>query len=289
MSGKLFDISGKIDQPRLEIFRAINDAANKVNAAFFIVGATARDIILEQIYSKKVYRATNDIDLGIRVNTWEDYEKITAELTKNTKIKADERVEHRFLYNGVYPIDIVPFGKIASAHGKFKWPQSDNEFTILGFDEAYENSDQVLLSNDPELIISFASPESLAMLKIISWDERYPGRSRDATDLVLLIETYIEAGNEDRLANEESDLLKDFDFTMTGARLMGRDIARTANEQTITYLLNILNNETGEQKEYRLVTDMMSEERIQEDAKFEKYMSMLENLKAGILDKHKLK
>jgi len=49
-----------IDKYRLEIIESIKAAADQLSIPFFIVGATARDIILEFIYNKKVFRATSD-------------------------------------------------------------------------------------------------------------------------------------------------------------------------------------------------------------------------------------
>jgi len=60
MIQKLFNISGMIDKYRLEIIESIKAAADQLSIPFFIVGATARDIILEFIYNKKVFRATSD-------------------------------------------------------------------------------------------------------------------------------------------------------------------------------------------------------------------------------------
>jgi predicted nucleotidyltransferase len=161
-------------------------------------------------------------------------------------------------------------------------------FTVLGFQEAYDNSNLVKVKNNPELSVKFASPESLCVLKIISWSERYPERSRDATDIVSLIESYLEAGNQDRLINEESDLLDDnFDFILSGARLLGRDIARNFENGTIAYVINILEKETGEQDRYRFVEDMMSENRFREGKDFNYYLNLLEGLKTGIQERIK--
>ena len=58
----------------------------------------------------------------------------------------------------------------------------------------------------------------MTLLKIISWDEKYPSRSRDAIDIALILETYLEAGNMERLSEGDSDLVNDeFDFNFVGA------------------------------------------------------------------------
>ena len=64
------DLSGKIDRFLVEIFEKIVSAAESVNTAFFVVGASARDIILKFGFDIETIRATNDIDLGVRVSDW---------------------------------------------------------------------------------------------------------------------------------------------------------------------------------------------------------------------------
>ena len=288
MKKKSYDISGKIDKYRLEIIESIKEAADTLAIPFFIVGATARDIILEYVYNKKVFRATNDIDFGVSVNDWKMFDSLMSILTLGSKFIKDKNIEHRLLFKETYPVDIVPFGKIASKKGTIRWRKENKEFTILGFDEAFENSDLVKVKSNPNIIVNFAAPHSLALLKIISWNECYPERSRDATDLVLLLESYLEAENTERLYEEESDLVNDdFDFTITGVRLLGRDIAFSFNYKTLNHVISILENETGEKQRYRLVEDMLLSKTITEETHFEYYLKLLETLKTGIQERFK--
>lgn len=288
MTKKSFDISGKIDKYRLGIITSIKEAGDSLGIPFFIIGATARDIILEYIYGKKIYRATNDIDFGIRINNWKTFDALTSALLKNKKFSLDPKIEHRLNYEKAYPVDIVPFGKIAGAGGTFKWPKGKNEFTVLGFEEAFNNSDIVKIQSNPELLVNFATAESLVLLKIVSWEERYPERSRDAMDIALIIESYIEAGNTERLYNDESDLVENnFDFALTGARLLGRDISSIFEKETLKYVVKILENETGVQNNYRLVEDMMKGKVLKEDKDFDYYLNLIQALKSGITERIK--
>jgi len=276
-----------IDKYRLEIIESIKAAVDRLSIPFFIVGATARDIILEFVYNKKVSRATNDIDFGVNVNDWESFNNLISLLTKENKFVRDKNIEHRLLFNKVYPVDIVPFGKIASKEGIFEWPNENKEFTVLGFEEAYKNSDLVKVKNNPEVTVNLATAHSLAVLKIISWNERYPERVRDASDLLLIIESYLEAENQERLYNEEEDLVdNNFDFTIAGARLLGRDIAKSFNEKTLIFILDILEKETGEKLKYRLVEDMLKTKIMNEDSEFEFYLKILDSLKLGIQERY---
>lgn len=59
--------------------RTIRDVAGVCDALavpFFLVGAFARDLLLEMRHGLKAQRATNDVDFGIRVSGWEEFEAL---------------------------------------------------------------------------------------------------------------------------------------------------------------------------------------------------------------------
>ncbi len=60
MSANLLDLSGKIDALTIAIFDAIVTIALANDIRFFLVGATARDLILHYGYGVAVGRATGD-------------------------------------------------------------------------------------------------------------------------------------------------------------------------------------------------------------------------------------
>ncbi len=69
---------------------------------------------------------------------------------------------------------------------------------------------------------------------------------------------YEDAGCLDRLYGEDQDILSEEDFGIRSAaiRLLGRDMARMAYPDTLEAVKAILDAETGEQLQYRLVADM---------------------------------
>jgi len=86
------------------------------------------------------------------------------------------------------------------------------------------------------------------------------------------------------LWNEEGDLIgDDFDYVRAGSRLLGRDIATILSPDIKKAVVKILDNETGEQSQYRLVENMMG--RGAESSDFEEVLQLLEDLKAGILER----
>jgi hypothetical protein len=66
MSSTLLDLSGKVDAGIVEIFKAVAQVVEYLETPFFVVGATARDIVLALGYGIKPSRATHDLDLGAK-------------------------------------------------------------------------------------------------------------------------------------------------------------------------------------------------------------------------------
>lgn len=71
----------------IEILRLVFNTTSELNIPAFVVGATARDLIFEYVYEADILRATEDIDFGIAVGNWTDYEKIKKSLIDTKKIQ----------------------------------------------------------------------------------------------------------------------------------------------------------------------------------------------------------
>jgi predicted nucleotidyltransferase len=285
MKENLLDLSEKIDGFRVGLFEAITEVAESLSVPFFVVGASARDMILTEYYGIETGLATKDIDLAVQVSDWDSYERLREGLIGTGKFKNVGKKAQRLLYEEVYPVDIIPFGTIAERNGGLSWPpEYDMKMSTLGFEEAYQNTITVRMRADPALDIQFVSLPGLALLKMISWNDNPPERGPDARDLLLLMRTYLDAGNQERLWDEEKDLVgKNFDYVRAGSRLLGRDIAKILSPDTKKAVLKILDEETGEQSQYKLIENMMK--RGAERRDFEDVLQLLEDLKTGILDR----
>jgi predicted nucleotidyltransferase len=151
---------------------------------------------------------TRDIDLGVEVADWEQFNQLKGSLLATGKFSS-ARERHRLKFDSV-PVDIVPFDAITDDRGRISWPPEHEVFmSLLGFREAFEYSITVRLSSAPELDIRLPTLSGLALMKLISWKEGYPGRQRDAEDLLLIMRKYEEAGNLDRLYDREKSLLEE--------------------------------------------------------------------------------
>ena len=100
---------------------------------------------------------------------------------------------------------------------------------------------------------------------------------------VVVMHKYEEAGNFDRLYNSEQDLLQEekFDTRHASIRLLGRDMAKIADAETLIVVRSILDSETREQSQYRLVRDMIKGS-LSYDERFEAILVQAEKLKKGL-------
>ena len=284
MRKNLLDLSGKISDFIIVVLEVISDVANNLYIPFFVIGATARDVLLNDYYGIKTERATYDIDLGVSVENWHIFENLTASLIATGHFNK-KKPPQRLFYKDKFPVDIVPFGRISDPKNSIKWPPNNEiELSTLGFKESYDHSVLVRLRPNPILEVRFASLCGLALMKIISWDEKYPERSKDAKDLDFIMRNYIYAGNEERVYDEESDLFEreDIDYEYMSSRLLGRDIALMSEPKTKDKIRNILNHQTGEQNRYNMVENMMNSV-FRDD--FEEKLNLLEELKKGLLER----
>lgn len=155
---------------------------------FLLVGATARDLLARKYNFAASARKTSDVDFGVLIETWDDFEKIKKAFDANPDIEKRQENEKnmvRFHYKGT-PFDIVPFGGIEK-NNRIKWPPFyDTVMTVLGYSEALTHSDEIVIKNKA---IAVVVPEMLIGLKLISWNENRT-RQKDLYDIFYIIENY---------------------------------------------------------------------------------------------------
>jgi predicted nucleotidyltransferase len=216
---------------------------------FFLAGATARDIVLVNLWGQSPCRATADIDFAFAVSDWAEFAKLREQLLATGCFAPVPRKEQRLTYTdsglGIrIPVDFIPFGGVASEKKKIAWPpDGDFVMNVAGFEEALRSA--LRIEVEPGLIISVASPPALAILKLLAWVDRHLASSKDAADLYRILITFDRAGNESRLYDEETELLEalGYDLTLAGAQLLGRDAATISDSTTHEQIGLLLNSE----------------------------------------------
>ena len=249
------DISNKFDNRLfVEVLGEVAETTAKFGIPFFIVGATARDFVLEYGFGLNPGRATADVDIGVRVSTWAEFNQLKEGLVSGDKFRLQGN-KCRLVHENGTPIDLLPFGLSSPGTGIVEWPPEDGEeLNMNGFIEAFEYSMEVCISNEPSLVLKVASPVGLVLLKLLAWNDRKP-ETRDAIDLGYLVRDYLDLGNVERIYNKHTDLVEvdEFDYQIAGARLLGRDLAQICDRKTRQLLVQILGPELDKTGDLPLV------------------------------------
>jgi len=279
MKNILIDISGKIDSSYISAIKEIKKVADSQEISFFIIGALARDIIMEYFYEIKAPRRTMDIDLGIKVSSWDKFNKLINTLEKSGEFKRLKE-KHRILYNDII-IDIVPFGDISDKNERIIWPpENEVVMSVMGFNEVYNYSTLVRLQNNPTLEVKITTLPGLAILKLFAWRDSFPNRSKDAEDLLFIMKNYENAGIFEKLYESELHLLEseDFDNQIAGIVLLGKEMIKICTNQAFGYLRKIISEETSKNSNFNLIRDILLSKRDD----FNRILYLLKKLKEGI-------
>ena len=231
--------SKPVDPSTIRVLRAVNYVASSLNCPFFVAGATARDLMLVNVYGLRPGRATRDIDFGIAVESWDEFQGLKERMIATGEFAGDLKAQQRLVYTDraagfSIPVDLIPFRGVASANQMIAWPPSrEVVLNVAGFEEAWASSLPVAVEEG--LTVRVASVPGLTLLKLIAWADRGVQNNKDAADLYRLLATYSEAGNFDRLYDQEPGLLEavEFDLELAGAELLGRDVARICPAPTL--------------------------------------------------------
>ena len=234
---------------------------------------------MEYFYKIKAPRMTSDIDLGIKVSNWEQFEELINKIKLTNKFKKLQE-KHRVIYNNIM-IDIVPFGGISDDNERISWPpENEVVMSVMGFLEVYNYSTLVKLHSNPKLEVKIPTLPGLAILKLFAWKDNFPNRSKDAEDLLFIMKNYENAGIFDKLYESELQLLEseDFDNQIAGIILLGKEISKICSNKTIKNLKRIMDEETSEESDYNLIKDMVVNRRND----FNRILFLLRKLKKGI-------
>ena len=116
MTNTSIDLSGKIDKATVSALNLIHKISSSLNIPFFVVGATARDILLDVSYGIGTKRATLDVDIAVFIENWDQFKRLKEALTGVTDFTPTKDIQ-RLLFRKRLPVDIVPFGGVADEGG----------------------------------------------------------------------------------------------------------------------------------------------------------------------------
>ena len=179
-------LNSAVDLSVVRVLRVLDPIARSSKCEYFLAGATARDLILVNVHGLLPGRATRDIDFGIAVESWAQFELLKERLLATNDFSAS-RAQQRLTFTdsneGIsIPVDLIPFRGVASADGTIAWPPGrDIVMNVAGFEEALTSS--VLIEIEANLTVHVASVAGLTLLKLAAWVDRGRESNKDAADL----------------------------------------------------------------------------------------------------------
>lgn len=258
MSNTLLNLSGKIDSSTVALYQSVSEAAAGLGMPFVVVGASARDIVLHYGHNANIQRATADVDFGIQVSDWSAFKALKQTLMDNGF--KETRTQHRLISPDDMQVDIVPFGQIEDDESNIAWPpDGDWVMSVLGFQEACDNAEIVRIKDEPPIDIPVATPEGMAVLKLIAWTDRTADmRRKDAKDLLYLFTTYEKIPAISNVLYENQDLMEsyDWDIELASAYQLGIEAEGIAEDQTYNAIAKLFDGEHDTLSVETLVEEM---------------------------------
>ena len=226
-----------------EVAADVTTALDAMGISGIVVGAFARDLHLHYEAGIPAQRATEDIDFAFAVRSWDEFSGLRERLVNAGSFKTVEGTPQRLRHRSTLSVDLVPFGNIENDDRRIAWPPGgDIVMDVFGFSESFSGAEKVLMPGNVK--ISIVGLPALALLKIIAWDDRhrrFPGK--DAADLNLILRSYLAVPrNQERLWSDFAEWAgsPDFDYELSGARMLGHDIRDLVDTKGLTKVDEIL-------------------------------------------------
>lgn len=252
--------SEDLNNPLLkELLQKLTDYFQSIGSDFYIIGATARDIILSGIHKQDSTRRTADLDIAIAIKDWDKFDQISKELCNIDGFHKSNKQKQLFWYKRDFKLDIVPFGEVAKADNNIYWPPEEVfAMSVVGFTEVADNTLEITIDNN--LSVKVASLPGIFILKLAAFNDRKNETNKDADDLAFIIKNYLEINIERAVAEHYDiyDALKFNTFT-AGATLLARDIKTIlgGNKETVNAFIQIIENELKMEDESQLLNQII--------------------------------
>ena len=226
-------LSENIEHPLLKpVLEELIPVFEKRGIKFYIIGAVARDIILD-LNDEKSQRVTMDLDIAIAIDNWGDYEDISSDILSLPNFSKDEKQQQRFLFKGHYQVDIVPYGGIKDQNDKIYWPPDELfAMSVVGFEEAENHL--LPIEMDGSLKFNIVSLEGVFLLKLFAWKDRFNKTSKDAEDLGFILHNYLNINRDSSFGEPYNKIyeLEDYTEMKAGAIMLGMRLNEILDESS---------------------------------------------------------
>lgn len=205
------------------VLEHVQAVSGSLGMSCFMIGARALDVQLHNVHGLRTFHPTSDTDFAVAVESWGKFAALKDGLVGTGHFGLDLHATQRVIYDGIYPVDLVPFGGLEQPRGTIVWPPDSAQIMqVQYFAEISAAAEEIEIR--PGLISRVASLPGLMLTKIFAWDERR--ETRDAWNISSLLQNYNAIVDEARLfADENVCRALGYDAVKIGAALLGKDVA----------------------------------------------------------------
>ena len=242
-----------------ELLEKLTNYFTSIDSDFFIIGATARDIILSNIHNQQPGRKTEDLDIAIAITDWNKFDEISKGIESIEGFHKSNKQKQRFWFREIFMLDVVPFGEIAKSDNNIYWPPEETHaMSVIGFSEIARHVIEIEVDN--RFTIHVATLPGIFLLKLAAWRDRKIETKKDADDIAFIIANYLEI-NIQRAVDENYDLYEvdDFSTYVAGATLLAMDAKEilVSSPEILNEFISILSQEVELQEESLLINQIL--------------------------------
>ncbi len=146
----------------------------------------------------------------------------------------------------------------------------------MGFKEAKKDALAVIISEDPNTVVSVVSPAGMSILKIIAWTDRDANkRKKDATDFLYLLSEYEKIPSVKEGVYNNEKLLEKYngDIVLAASYLLGRHARNISEENTFEFIRDFFEDKLESKKLDRFIFDSIERNRDHEYQRHEELVN----------------
>lgn len=264
--------------------KALSRSLSQLGIPLYVVGATARDIMMKLLKEDEARRRTNDLDVAIALQDWTDFDKVKDTLQSNHFEKMENK--QKFYYKGEnndndFEVDVVPFGKIAT-NEQICWPPEGNPvMSVRCFEDVMAHSISILVNGDVSFEIAPLCGQFL--IKFDTWIDRHASTDKDATDMYYFLDKYYiamvmnDVTSPDEIGPHEKE--DNLDIIVLSARWIAYDIGNMLNTEHLEYYIKSIQNELNKEEDSMLLYHFMKNMDEDKEDKYEICYEIWSNIK----------
>lgn len=267
-----------------DTLQALNKCFTSMDLNLYVVGATARDLIMKLLDETESKRKTKDLDVAIALSDWSQFNNLCEVLQTNYFHKG--KAKQKFFYKGEhhendYEVDIVPFGEIADGE-IIAWPPDGTpEMSVKCFTDVMEHAIPVKINE--EFTVYIASLAGQFLIKLDSWMDRHDRDHKDAEDMYYILDKFFFTSIMDNQTPPDDVDLYSEDL-IRSAQWIGCNMRDMLSTEHLNYYSEIIQKELEKGTDSELIKDFIKLYGDEKDDAYETSYAIWNSI-FGILEK----